>query len=174
MPPKGLLCNYALRGCCGQYVWTAGDLWTDCPRSDVLRENRVSIFGAFFGEIRRRNAVSVQTSSDSAKTSYVLSPSLVGGHDSYLVSSEMTGGDCDLVVHIRRLDSNPVDSSHDDIGLELETYACLPLCSFAYTYEGRSLQAGTREIAIATYARPCGIGRRNGMPWGGSFLGLEC
>nr|CAD1831731.1 unnamed protein product [Ananas comosus var. bracteatus] len=28
------------------------------------------------------------------------------------------------------------------------------------------LQAGTAKIAIATYARSCGIGRRNGMPWG--------
>nr|CAD1823288.1 unnamed protein product [Ananas comosus var. bracteatus] len=44
--------------------------------------------------------------------------------------------------------------------------ACLPLCSFAHACEGRYLQAGTPEIAIATYARPCGIGRRNGMPWG--------
>nr|CAD1837468.1 unnamed protein product [Ananas comosus var. bracteatus] len=44
--------------------------------------------------------------------------------------------------------------------------ACLPLCSFAHTCEGRSLQAGTPEIAIATYACPCGIGRRSGLPWG--------
>nr|CAD1823401.1 unnamed protein product [Ananas comosus var. bracteatus] len=55
---------------------------------------------------------------------------------------------------------------YDDIGLELDTYACLPLCSFAHAFEGRSLQTGTPEIAIATYARPCGIWRRNGMPWG--------
>nr|CAD1834635.1 unnamed protein product [Ananas comosus var. bracteatus] len=40
------------------------------------------------------------------------------------------------------------------------------LCSFAHACEGRSLQAGTPEIAIATYARPCGIGRRSGLPWG--------
>nr|CAD1833610.1 unnamed protein product [Ananas comosus var. bracteatus] len=44
--------------------------------------------------------------------------------------------------------------------------ACLPLCSFAHACEGRSLQAGTPEIAIATYARPCGIGRRSRLPWG--------
>nr|CAD1824747.1 unnamed protein product [Ananas comosus var. bracteatus] len=44
--------------------------------------------------------------------------------------------------------------------------ACLPLCSIAHACEGRSLQAGTPEIAIATYARPCGIGRRHGLPWG--------
>nr|CAD1820358.1 unnamed protein product [Ananas comosus var. bracteatus] len=31
---------------------------------------------------------------------------------------------------------------------------------------GRSLQVGTPEIAIATYARPCEIGRQNGMLWG--------
>nr|CAD1825834.1 unnamed protein product [Ananas comosus var. bracteatus] len=54
---------------------------------------------------------------------------------------------------------------HDDIGFELDTYTCLPLCSFAHACEGCSLQAGTPEIAIATYARPCGIGRRNEMPW---------
>nr|CAD1832957.1 unnamed protein product [Ananas comosus var. bracteatus] len=46
------------------------------------------------------------------------------------------------------------------------SFACLPLCSFALACEGRSLQAGTPEIAIAIYARSCGIGRRNGMPWG--------
>nr|CAD1832641.1 unnamed protein product [Ananas comosus var. bracteatus] len=39
---------------------------------------------------------------------------------------------------------------HDDIGLETEIYACLPLCSFAHACEGRSPQAGTPEIAIAT------------------------
>nr|CAD1817863.1 unnamed protein product [Ananas comosus var. bracteatus] len=43
--------------------------------------------------------------------------------------------------------------------------ACLPSCSFAHACEGRSLQAGTPEIAIATYARSCGIGRRHGLPW---------
>nr|CAD1820426.1 unnamed protein product [Ananas comosus var. bracteatus] len=42
--------------------------------------------------------------------------------------------------------------------------ACSPLCSFAHACEGRSLQADTPEIAIATYARPCGIGRRSGLP----------
>nr|CAD1822897.1 unnamed protein product [Ananas comosus var. bracteatus] len=55
---------------------------------------------------------------------------------------------------------------HDDLRLETDFYACLPLCSFAHTCEGRSSQAGTPEIAIATHARLCGIGRRNGMPWG--------
>nr|CAD1838469.1 unnamed protein product [Ananas comosus var. bracteatus] len=55
---------------------------------------------------------------------------------------------------------------HDDLRLEMDFYACLPLCSFAHACEGRSPQAGTPEIAIATHARPCGIGRRNGMPWG--------
>nr|CAD1833656.1 unnamed protein product [Ananas comosus var. bracteatus] len=55
---------------------------------------------------------------------------------------------------------------HDDIGLETNDYACLPLYSFTHACEGRSPEAGTPEIAIATYAHPCGIGRRNGMPWG--------
>nr|CAD1823522.1 unnamed protein product [Ananas comosus var. bracteatus] len=35
---------------------------------------------------------------------------------------------------------------HDDIGLETDDYACLPLCSFAYACEGRSLQTGTPEM----------------------------
>nr|CAD1822906.1 unnamed protein product [Ananas comosus var. bracteatus] len=56
--------------------------------------------------------------------------------------------------------------THDDLGLETDRYACMPLCSFAHTCEGRSPQVGTPEIAIATHALPCGIGRRNGMPWG--------
>nr|CAD1827322.1 unnamed protein product [Ananas comosus var. bracteatus] len=55
---------------------------------------------------------------------------------------------------------------HDDLRLETDFYACLLLCSFAHACEGRSLQAGTPEIAIATHARPCGIGRRNRMLWG--------
>nr|CAD1827507.1 unnamed protein product [Ananas comosus var. bracteatus] len=55
---------------------------------------------------------------------------------------------------------------HDDIRLETDIYAFLPLCLFAHSCEGRFPQAGTPEIAIATYARPYGIGRRNGMPWG--------
>nr|CAD1823389.1 unnamed protein product [Ananas comosus var. bracteatus] len=59
---------------------------------------------------------------------------------------------------------------HDDLRLETDFYACLPLCSIAHTCEGRSPQAGTPEIAIATHARPCGIGRRNGMPWGRLIL----
>nr|CAD1842379.1 unnamed protein product [Ananas comosus var. bracteatus] len=50
--------------------------------------------------------------------------------------------------------------------LEMDFYACLPLCSFVHACEGRFPQAGTPEIAIATHARPCGIGCRNGMPWG--------
>nr|CAD1824836.1 unnamed protein product [Ananas comosus var. bracteatus] len=45
-------------------------------------------------------------------------------------------------------------------------YACLPSCSFAHACEGRSLQAGTPELAYATVARPCGIGCRSGLPWG--------
>nr|CAD1831549.1 unnamed protein product [Ananas comosus var. bracteatus] len=40
------------------------------------------------------------------------------------------------------------------------------LCSFAHACEGRTLQAGTPEIATVTYARPCGIGRRSGLPSG--------
>nr|CAD1838617.1 unnamed protein product [Ananas comosus var. bracteatus] len=59
---------------------------------------------------------------------------------------------------------------HDDLGLETDFYPCLPLCSFAHACEGCSPQASTPEIAIATHARPCEIGRRNGMHGGGSFL----
>nr|CAD1829996.1 unnamed protein product [Ananas comosus var. bracteatus] len=56
--------------------------------------------------------------------------------------------------------------SDEPLGPETDLFACMPLCSFAHTCEGRSLQVGTPELAIATYARSCGIGRRNGMPWG--------
>nr|CAD1832729.1 unnamed protein product [Ananas comosus var. bracteatus] len=38
----------------------------------------------------------------------------------------------------------------------LTTLAC-HLCSFAHACEGRSLQAGTPELAYATYVRSCGI-----------------
>nr|CAD1835572.1 unnamed protein product [Ananas comosus var. bracteatus] len=54
---------------------------------------------------------------------------------------------------------------YDDIGLETDDYACLPLCSFAHACEGRFAQAGTPDIAIAIYTHPCEIGRQNGMPW---------
>nr|CAD1817798.1 unnamed protein product [Ananas comosus var. bracteatus] len=33
-------------------------------------------------------------------------------------------------------------------------YACLPLCSFAHACEGHSPQAGTPELAYATYCSP--------------------
>nr|CAD1830021.1 unnamed protein product [Ananas comosus var. bracteatus] len=46
-----------------------------------------------------------------------------------------------------------------------QVIACLPLCSFAHACEGRSLQAGTPEIAIRDTYSPCGIGRRSGLPW---------
>nr|CAD1829914.1 unnamed protein product [Ananas comosus var. bracteatus] len=55
-------------------------------------------------------------------------------------------------------------AGHDDIGLEIDFYVCLPLCSFAHACEGHSPQAGTPEIAIPTHAGPCGIRYRNGMP----------
>nr|CAD1835723.1 unnamed protein product [Ananas comosus var. bracteatus] len=51
------------------------------------------------------------------------------------------------------------------------TLAC-QLCSFAHACEGRSPQAGTPEIAIATHARSYGIGRRSGMPWGRLIPGV--
>nr|CAD1839742.1 unnamed protein product [Ananas comosus var. bracteatus] len=34
--PLGLLCKCTLCGCCGQCVRVAGDLWTDCPRSEAF------------------------------------------------------------------------------------------------------------------------------------------
>nr|CAD1837147.1 unnamed protein product [Ananas comosus var. bracteatus] len=57
------------------------------------------------------------------------------------------------------------NEGHEDLVLETDFYACLPLCSFAHACKGRSLQAGTPKIAIATYTRPCGIGCRSGLPW---------
>nr|CAD1829792.1 unnamed protein product [Ananas comosus var. bracteatus] len=43
-------------------------------------------------------------------------------------------------------------------GVPTDIYVCLPLCLFAHACE----------------TRMCEIGRRNGMPWGRSFLGWEC
>nr|CAD1827935.1 unnamed protein product [Ananas comosus var. bracteatus] len=47
---------------------------------------------------------------------------------------------------------------HDDLRLETDLYAYLPLCSFAHACDGRSLQAGTSEIAIAIHTRRAGLG----------------
>nr|CAD1835522.1 unnamed protein product [Ananas comosus var. bracteatus] len=77
------------------------------------------------------------------------------------------GSDRRLVGILAR--ANEEDSRgirHDDSGLGADDHACLLLCSFAHACEGRSPQASTSEIANATQVRPCGIGRRNGMPWG--------
>nr|CAD1838474.1 unnamed protein product [Ananas comosus var. bracteatus] len=49
---------------------------------------------------------------------------------------------------------------HDDRGLDIDDHVCLLLCLFAYVCEGRSLQAGTPELAYATHARLCRIGRQ--------------
>nr|CAD1818640.1 unnamed protein product [Ananas comosus var. bracteatus] len=69
-----------------------------------------------------------------------------------------------LARKVRKLRNRNIP--YDDLELETDFYAYLPLCSFAHACEGRSPQAGTPEIAIATHARPCRIGCRNGMPWG--------
>nr|CAD1833863.1 unnamed protein product [Ananas comosus var. bracteatus] len=50
----------------------------------------------------------------------------------------------------KNFNSSTFLARHDDIGLETNDYACLPLCSFAHACEGRSPQAGTPKIAIAT------------------------
>nr|CAD1833625.1 unnamed protein product [Ananas comosus var. bracteatus] len=50
--------------------------------------------------------------------------------------------------------------------LVIVEFASLPSCSFAHACEGRSLQAGTPELAYAAVARPCEIGCRSGLPWG--------
>nr|CAD1823372.1 unnamed protein product [Ananas comosus var. bracteatus] len=46
---------------------------------------------------------------------------------------------------------------HDDWVLETKTMLACHLCSFAHACTGRSLQAGTPELAYATYVLLCGI-----------------
>nr|CAD1840476.1 unnamed protein product [Ananas comosus var. bracteatus] len=46
---------------------------------------------------------------------------------------------------------------HDDWTIEVLTILACHLCSYAHACEGRSPQAGTPELAYATYVRPCGI-----------------
>nr|CAD1835507.1 unnamed protein product [Ananas comosus var. bracteatus] len=84
-----------------------------------------------------------------------------------LVEARVLAALLDLKLSSFDLGFNQVllDPRHDDRELDTIDHACLPLCSFAHACEGRSPQAGTPEIAYATQARPCGIGRRNGMPW---------
>nr|CAD1827307.1 unnamed protein product [Ananas comosus var. bracteatus] len=48
------------------------------------------------------------------------------------------------------------------------------LCSFAHACEGRSLQAGTPELAYATYACSCGIEKPTESGGMNSFLEWEC
>nr|CAD1823403.1 unnamed protein product [Ananas comosus var. bracteatus] len=55
--------------------------------------------------------------------------------------------------------------------LLLRTYDYLPLSSFAHACEGRSLQAGTPEIAIAIHIRRAGLGAEVDCRGPGSFLG---
>nr|CAD1844067.1 unnamed protein product [Ananas comosus var. bracteatus] len=63
---------------------------------------------------------------------------------------------------------------HDDWLLETMTLLACHLCSFAHACEGRSLQAGTPELAYATYARPCGIEKPTGSGGIDSFSEWEC
>nr|CAD1824813.1 unnamed protein product [Ananas comosus var. bracteatus] len=51
---------------------------------------------------------------------------------------------------------------HDDWTFETLTTLACHLCSFAHTCEGRSLQAGTPELAYGTYARSYGIEKPTG------------
>nr|CAD1829033.1 unnamed protein product [Ananas comosus var. bracteatus] len=51
---------------------------------------------------------------------------------------------------------------HVDWILETWTMLASHLCSFAHACEGRSLQAGTPELAYATYVRSCGIEKPTG------------
>nr|CAD1831716.1 unnamed protein product [Ananas comosus var. bracteatus] len=46
------------------------------------------------------------------------------------------------------------------------------LCSFARACEGRSLQAGTPELAYATYVRSCGIEKPTGSSGTDTFQDL--
>nr|CAD1835625.1 unnamed protein product [Ananas comosus var. bracteatus] len=56
----------------------------------------------------------------------------------------------------------PYVKRHDDWVFETLTTLACHLCSFAHACEGRSLQAGTPELAYATYVRSCGIQKLTG------------
>nr|CAD1821729.1 unnamed protein product [Ananas comosus var. bracteatus] len=62
------------------------------------------------------------------------------------------------------------DPRHDDRTLETVTTLACHLCSFAHACEGRALQAGTPELAYATYVRSCGIEKPTGSGGIDSFL----
>nr|CAD1827467.1 unnamed protein product [Ananas comosus var. bracteatus] len=54
------------------------------------------------------------------------------------------------------------DLRHEDRVLETMTMLACHLCSFAHACKGRSLQAGTPELAYVTYDRSCGIEKPTG------------
>nr|CAD1825774.1 unnamed protein product [Ananas comosus var. bracteatus] len=54
-----------------------------------------------------------------------------------------------------------------------QSFDYLPLCSFAHACEGRSLQAGTPEMAIAIHIRRAGLGAEVDCRGPGSFLGWD-
>nr|CAD1832655.1 unnamed protein product [Ananas comosus var. bracteatus] len=66
------------------------------------------------------------------------------------------------------------ETRHDDWVFETLTTLACHLCSFAHACEGRSLQAGTPELAYATYVRSCGIEKPTGSGGINSFLEWEC
>nr|CAD1817057.1 unnamed protein product [Ananas comosus var. bracteatus] len=55
-----------------------------------------------------------------------------------------------------------IDQSEEDATQRYLDYTCLPFMLFAHACEGRSLQAGTPELAYATYVRSCGIEKPTG------------
>nr|CAD1837208.1 unnamed protein product [Ananas comosus var. bracteatus] len=71
---------------------------------------------------------------------------------------------CKKGLRDRSLAGETGSRTHEVLVLVTDLYACLSLCSFAHACEGRSLQAGTQELAIAIRS-PCGFGRRSGLPW---------
>nr|CAD1818559.1 unnamed protein product [Ananas comosus var. bracteatus] len=83
-----------------------------------------------------------------------------------------SSGNVGLPQALRR--HKPDYLGHDDWTFEtMTTLACL-LCSFTHACEGRSLQAGTPELAYATYVRSCGIEKPTGSGGTNSFLEWEC
>nr|CAD1817090.1 unnamed protein product [Ananas comosus var. bracteatus] len=64
---------------------------------------------------------------------------------------------------VRRNEGLRDGSRHNDWVLETMITLVCHLCSFAHACEGRSLQAGTPELAYTTYTRSCGIEKTYGV-----------
>nr|CAD1824725.1 unnamed protein product [Ananas comosus var. bracteatus] len=132
------------------------------------------------GAVTRSGAADVATSSGRDKLKMELAWFIAGGD----LLTEILGGHYGLDLVYSNLnvemgimllaDFELLARRHDDRVLETMTMLACHLCSFTHTCEGHSLQAGTPELAYATYDRSCGIGKPTGACGIDSFLEWEC